>query len=235
MTKKALLDMYDKYEKAGAELEIIAAASTGYGEFLFNKAFRTETHLVETVAHALAASHYFGEDTSFILDIGGQDMKAIWLEKGIITIYDGKNQKDRLVYLPEDLKDLIKQYFAALKHRLRNEPYWFFPGRKQGTHISKSTIDRKFREFWNTTPSSKSCDKAPTPHSLRHGFVVDRINSWILAGVDINAMFIYLSRYLGHKDPDESFYYYHLVSDAFRILRQKDRMSDEVIPGVRRR
>ena len=157
------------------------------------------------------------------------------LEKGIITIYDGKNQKDRLVYLPEDLKDLIKQYFAALKHRLRNEPYWFFPGRKQGTHISKSTIDRKFREFWNTTPSSKSCDKAPTPHSLRHGFVVDRINSWILTGVDINAMFIYLSRYLGHKDPDESFYYYHLVSDAFRILRQKDRMSDEVIPGVRRR
>ena len=85
VAKKALLDMYDKYEKAGAELEIIAAASTGYGEFLFNKAFRTETHLVETVAHALAASHYFGEDTSFILDIGGQDMKAIWLEKGIIT------------------------------------------------------------------------------------------------------------------------------------------------------
>ena len=58
VAKQALLDMYDKYDKAGAKLEIIAASSTGYGEFLFNKAFRTETHLVETVAHALAASHF---------------------------------------------------------------------------------------------------------------------------------------------------------------------------------
>ena len=84
VAKKALLDMYEKYESAGATLEIIAASSTGYGEFLFNKAFRTETHIVETVAHALAASHY-EENPSFILDIGGQDMKAIWLENGIIT------------------------------------------------------------------------------------------------------------------------------------------------------
>lgn len=84
VAKKALLAMYDKYRNVGATLNIIAAASTGYGEFLFSKAFRTETHIVETVAHSLAASKYV-DDPSFILDIGGQDMKAIWLEKGIIT------------------------------------------------------------------------------------------------------------------------------------------------------
>lgn len=84
VAKKALLEMYEKYENAGAKLNIIAAASTGYGEFLFNKAFRTETHVVETVAHCLASSKYV-DNPSFILDIGGQDMKAIWLENGIIT------------------------------------------------------------------------------------------------------------------------------------------------------
>ena len=84
VAKKALLAMYDKYKAAGAKLNIISAASTGYGEFLFSKAFRTESHIVETVAHSLAASK-FVEDPSFILDIGGQDMKAIWLENGIIT------------------------------------------------------------------------------------------------------------------------------------------------------
>ena len=84
VAKKALLAMYDKYKKAGARLNIVAAASTGYGEFLFSKAFRTEAHIVETVAHSMAASKYVG-DPSFILDIGGQDMKAIWLENGIIT------------------------------------------------------------------------------------------------------------------------------------------------------
>lgn len=84
VAKQAILDMYEKYNKAGAKLNILSAASTGYGEFLFNKAFRTETHVVETVAHALASSKYV-DNPSFILDIGGQDMKAIWLENGIIT------------------------------------------------------------------------------------------------------------------------------------------------------
>ena len=157
------------------------------------------------------------------------------LQKGIITIYDGKNNKDRLVYLPDDLCILADGYFQSLKRTLGYEPCWFFPGRDPNKHVPKTSIDRKFCEFWHMTPSSKHCDKDPTPHSLRHGFVVDRINRWILEGTDINVMFIYLSRYLGHKSPDESFYYYHLASDAFRIIRQKDTMSGDVIPEVRRR
>ena len=84
VAKRALLGMYDKFHKVGAELNIVAAASTGYGEFLMSKAFRTEAHLVETVAHSMAASKYV-DNPSFILDIGGQDMKAIWVENGIIT------------------------------------------------------------------------------------------------------------------------------------------------------
>lgn len=157
------------------------------------------------------------------------------LARGIITIHNGKNNKDRLIYIPDDLRDLAARYFQTLKRHLGYEPYWFFPGRDPGKHIPKTSIDRKFKQFWRMTPSSGHCDKAPTPHSLRHGFVVERINRWIQEGIDINVMFIYLSKYLGHKDPDESFYYYHLASDAFRIIRQKDTMSADVIPEVRRR
>ncbi|HJD40981.1 MAG TPA: 2-hydroxyacyl-CoA dehydratase [Candidatus Blautia stercoripullorum] len=84
VAKKALIAMRDKYEKKGVKLDIIAAGTTGYGEVLFAKAFETECHVVETVAHARAARKYV-EDATFILDIGGQDMKAIWLDNGIIT------------------------------------------------------------------------------------------------------------------------------------------------------
>lgn len=84
IAQKALIDMRDRYRKAGAELKILASGSTGYGELLFHKAFQTEYHTVETVAHARAASRY-ENGVSFILDIGGQDMKAIWMEDGIIT------------------------------------------------------------------------------------------------------------------------------------------------------
>ena len=84
VAKKALIEVRDKYRQAGARLEILGAGTTGYGELLFSKAFKTEYHVVETVAHARAVEKYIN-DATFILDIGGQDMKAIWLDKGIIT------------------------------------------------------------------------------------------------------------------------------------------------------
>lgn len=157
------------------------------------------------------------------------------LEAGLLTVRNGKNHKDRLIYLPEDLRQLSKKYFNYLKRALGYTPFWFFPGRCPFKHVDKSQIDKKFRIFWNQTDSSKYCDKNPTPHCLRHTFVVDRINQWILEGTDIHVMMIYLSKYLGHKDPDGSFYYYHLVADAFQIIHQKDTMAEKVIPEVRRR
>lgn len=84
VAKKALISLRDSYREAGVELDIIAVGTTGYGELLFAEAFDVECHVVETVAHARAAGKYV-EDASFILDIGGQDMKAIWLDDGIIT------------------------------------------------------------------------------------------------------------------------------------------------------
>ncbi|MGN0295190.1 MAG: acyl-CoA dehydratase activase [Lachnospiraceae bacterium] len=84
VAKKALIDMRDRYRRAGATLDIVAAGTTGYGELLFAKALNAECHVVETVAHARAAEKYV-KDATFILDIGGQDMKAIWIDNGIIT------------------------------------------------------------------------------------------------------------------------------------------------------
>jgi len=82
--KKAMLDMYEKYRNAGVNIEVIALGTTGYGELLFDKALGADFHTVETVAHAAAAQKYI-PGASFILDIGGQDMKAITISNGIVT------------------------------------------------------------------------------------------------------------------------------------------------------
>jgi len=82
--KQALLDMYEKYNNAGVNLDVIALGTTGYGELLFDKALGADYHTVETVAHAAAAQKYI-PGVSFILDIGGQDMKAINISNGIVT------------------------------------------------------------------------------------------------------------------------------------------------------
>ncbi len=81
---EALTALRNRYRERGWKLTILGAGSTGYGENLFASAFQTDYATVETVAHARAARHY-EPDASFILDIGGQDMKAINLRDGVVT------------------------------------------------------------------------------------------------------------------------------------------------------
>ena len=68
----------------GAELEIAGSCSTGYGEELIKAAFNLDSGIIETMAHERAAASLM-PDVSFILDIGGQDMKAIFVEKGAVV------------------------------------------------------------------------------------------------------------------------------------------------------
>ena len=68
---------------AGRQLVIRRSVVTGYGEDLIKAAFNIDDGVVETIAHYAGASH-IDPDISFILDIGGQDMKAIFVRDGII-------------------------------------------------------------------------------------------------------------------------------------------------------
>lgn len=67
----------------GQDIEIAGSCSTGYGEQLLKTAFRLDHGIVETMAHFMAAKH-LQPNVSFVLDIGGQDMKAIFVDNGSI-------------------------------------------------------------------------------------------------------------------------------------------------------
>ncbi len=64
-------------------VNITASCATGYGENLLRTAFGLDFGIVETMAHFIAAKK-IEPQVSFVLDIGGQDMKAIFVEHGAI-------------------------------------------------------------------------------------------------------------------------------------------------------
>ena len=70
-------------EAIGHDIPIAGSCATGYGENLLKTAFNLDHGIVETMAHFLAAKHLCPQ-VSFVLDIGGQDMKAIFVENGSI-------------------------------------------------------------------------------------------------------------------------------------------------------
>ena len=76
-----------KAKRPNRPLKIMMATSTGYGEDLIKTAFGLNKGVVETIAHYTAAK-YLDPDVSFIMDIGGQDMKAIFVENGVINRID---------------------------------------------------------------------------------------------------------------------------------------------------
>lgn len=79
------LRLFDEQCKAsGADVEIVSSCSTGYGEDLLKASFRLDHGIIETIAHYMAARN-LAPRLSFILDIGGQDMKAIFVDEGIIN------------------------------------------------------------------------------------------------------------------------------------------------------
>lgn len=153
------------------------------------------------------------------------------LENGTLKIMQSKGDKDKLVYMAEDVTDLCRRYHKKMSSILPDTP-WFFPGKNPNQPIPKTSMDKKFKQFWNMTPFANTCDKAPTIHSLRHTFVVNRMNEWMNEGINLSSMMPYLSKYLGHTSIEGTFYYYHQVDSAFQIVHQKDSLSDSVIPEV---
>lgn len=81
--EEGLNKLYDICLTRGAILNIKGSCSTGYGEDLIKCAFQLHSGIIETIAHYMAAQH-LDEHVSFILDVGGQDMKAIFVNRGVI-------------------------------------------------------------------------------------------------------------------------------------------------------
>ncbi|MDO5048057.1 MAG: acyl-CoA dehydratase activase-related protein [Anaerococcus sp.] len=71
------------YAKMNKKARLASSGICGYGEDFIRNALHIDSGEVETIAHYRAAK-FFNPDVDFILDIGGQDMKAMHIRDGII-------------------------------------------------------------------------------------------------------------------------------------------------------
>ncbi|MBR3314897.1 MAG: tyrosine-type recombinase/integrase [Atopobiaceae bacterium] len=149
-----------------------------------------------------------------------------------LLVRHSKGAKDRLVYMSDDVSSMVGDHIRGLPRSVGFRPDWVFPGRDPTRHILKNTFDKKFVQLWAKVPGAGGRERHPTPHSLRHAFVVDRMNEWMAQGVSLPQMMPYLAAYLGHDGANETFYYYHQVEEAFSIVRDRDAVSSRVIPEV---
>ena len=84
-TKELMLELRQYVEgDQKAKLEIMGFGATGYAADVLQECVRSDVNIVETVAHMLSAVHFFG-DVDVICDIGGQDIKVLFMKNGDIA------------------------------------------------------------------------------------------------------------------------------------------------------
>ncbi len=89
-TKDILTEIRSWVRGQGAELELLGFGATGYAAPVLEETLRADVNVVETVAHMMASTAFF-PDADVICDIGGQDIKVLFLQP---TAEGGREVRD---------------------------------------------------------------------------------------------------------------------------------------------
>jgi integrase len=154
------------------------------------------------------------------------------LETGKIIIRESKGWKARIVYMSDDLREVCVEYDSIIESILPRRKV-FFPN-KDGDFYSDGVIDQWFHEFWDGCPLSKMIIGNPARvHDARHSYAVHRLNQWVRDGQDINALYPYLSEYMGHAHYADTDYYLSLVEEFYPEMEQRlSSLNDDILPEV---
>lgn len=113
----------------------------------------------------------------------------------LITIYNGKGGKDRLVPYSQSAKEMLSSYWNQMG---RPNP-WLFPcQRKPKEHIKACTLQKAFKMVL----LKSGVKKEGSPHSLRHSFATHLLEK----GVDL----ISIQKVLGHRSLKTTSIYTHV-------------------------
>ena len=124
-------------------------------------------------------------------------------EKGYIDILKSKGNKDRRIYVSEELLSYLSDYEKKIRMVFPSRTY-FFPCVKSTNHVSANNIQYNFKLVWKKAFPDFSGSKLPRAYDFRHHFAYYNINKWAKMGEDVNVLLPYLSRYMGHSNVNDT-------------------------------
>jgi len=89
--RELLKEVHQDFAERGLSLDVAGFGVTGYAADVIGKAVDADVNIVETVAHMISAVDVFGE-VDVICDIGGQDIKVLFMQHGNIRDFRLSNQ-----------------------------------------------------------------------------------------------------------------------------------------------
>jgi integrase/recombinase XerD len=156
-------------------------------------------------------------------------VRDVDLERGILTVRQGKFRKDRLVPPAWSLVNRLRTYAARFDPRPPDAA--FFPG-PNGGPFRLRTVYTLFRQLlWQCGIPHEGRGKGPRIHDYRHLFALHTLRRWYREGEDLDAKLPLLATYLGHQHLSGTQSYLHLTTAIFpEITARVHAAFGEVIP-----
>jgi integrase/recombinase XerD len=150
------------------------------------------------------------------------DCDDVDLDAGVLTIRDTKFGKTRQLPLhPSTLHALAR--YDRHRQELRPRPWTqsFFISTR-GSRPDKSNIEQVFRKLCRRV-GLDGARGSPRPrlHDLRHTFAVRTVIDWHRAEIDVQPRLLWLSTYLGHVEPSDTYRYLTAAPELLALAAER--------------
>jgi len=154
--------------------------------------------------------------------------EALGLERQDVDLGDGvlhvraRQSKQREVALHPSTITALREYARQRDQRWPQplSPAFFLNLR--GDRLAKSEFNHYFAKLIGQVGLEGAGERVrPRPHDLRHTMAVRTLLDWIKAGEDVDRRMPELSTFLGHAQPESTYWYLQAVPELMALISQR--------------
>ncbi|WP_166186777.1 tyrosine-type recombinase/integrase [Paenarthrobacter ureafaciens] len=150
------------------------------------------------------------------------DCSDVDWQQGLLMIREAKYRKTRQLPLHPSTVAALKEYSGirdtAYPHP--KDPAVFLSTR--GTRLLADNASQVFARLAREAGVSRpGFHHQPHLHDLRHGFAVKTLQAWYRTGVDVGPLLPVLSTYLGHQNPEATYWYLSGTPELMSLVSER--------------
>ena len=163
-----------------------------------------------------------------VLKLNNQDVD---IDKGIISVLNGKNGISRLIPVSKSLQKTLVYYQKTKGNIKPEDPFFISP--YTGTYYSYDAMKWTIPRLFQKAGIFREDGKTPNIHSLRHTFCTHSLQKMLDGGMNIYTAIPILAAYVGHVNYRDSEKYIHFTKDAYQGFLDNQYFMDDIIPETK--
>ena len=149
------------------------------------------------------------------------DCDDLDVEQAILTVAEGKYHRQRLIPLHPSTLEALCSYATLRDGHPRATPTAMFVSWRDGTRLSYGAVAYSYKQLTDRLALRTPSGRPPRIHDLRHAFAVRTLIDWHRAGHDIHRRMPQLSDYLGHVNPEGTYWYLTACPELMGLAAQR--------------